>query len=187
VDLSQLTSSLGDTLGLLEDSSKGAPVDIWDPPFCGEIPLVIAFDGTWLYQDTPFTRPKLVALFASVLKKEQEAYFLVTPAEKVKIHVEDVPFVVVDWEKKGDTIWVKTQTGSTFALDEQHPVQCRPLPTQRDVSIPYVKVRSNLYARFHQNVYYQMLDQATMLEQDGNTLVTLNSNGLAVVIGELTP
>ncbi|MFC3094142.1 DUF1285 domain-containing protein [Alteromonas sediminis] len=185
MDLSQLSASLRDSLDSLKDSSTGAPVESWDPPFCGDIPLKIAFDGTWLYQGTPFTRPKLVALFASVLKKEGNDYFLVTPAEKVKINVDDVPFVIIDWERRGTTIWVKTQTGSTFPLNSDHAVSCRPLPNQPDADIPYVKVRHNLYARFHQNVYYQMLDEADMIEQDGQTLLLLKSDGLSIILGQM--
>src|SRR5471030_1299323 len=72
------------------------PVHLWNPPFCGDIDMKIASDGNWFYQKTPIGRPALVKLFASVLKREGDKYFLVTPVEKVGIVVEDVPFLAVE-------------------------------------------------------------------------------------------
>src|SRR5256885_6624987 len=69
------------------------PVHLWNPPFCGDLDMRIAADGTWYYLKTPIGRPALVQLFASVLKREGDRYFLVTPVEKCGITVDDVPFV----------------------------------------------------------------------------------------------
>src|SRR5438067_12615682 len=73
-----------------------APVHLWNPPFCGDLDMRIAADGTWYYLKTPIGRPALVKLFASVLKREGERYFLVTPVEKVGITVDDAPFLAVE-------------------------------------------------------------------------------------------
>jgi len=82
-------------------ASKGpAPVHLWTPPYCGEIDMRIAADGTWFYQKTPIGRPALVKLFASVLKREGDRYFLVTPVEKCGIVVEDAPFLAVEMRKE---------------------------------------------------------------------------------------
>ena len=72
------------------------PVHLWDPAYCGEIDMRIAADGTWFYQGTPIGRPALVKLFASILKREGEKYFLVTPVEKCGIAVDDAPFTAVE-------------------------------------------------------------------------------------------
>src|SRR5450631_673422 len=72
------------------------PVELWNPPFCGDIDMRISTDGTWFYQKTPIGRPALVKLFASILKREGDKYFLVTPVEKVGVVVEDVPFLAVE-------------------------------------------------------------------------------------------
>src|SRR5450631_2801273 len=72
------------------------PVERWNPPFCGDIDMKIATDGTWFYQKTPIGRLALVKLFSSVLKREAGKYFLVTPVEKVGIVVEDAPFLAVE-------------------------------------------------------------------------------------------
>src|ERR687888_358838 len=72
------------------------PVHLWNPPFCGDLDMRIAADGTWFYMKTPIGRHALVKLFASVLKREGEKYFLVTPVEKVGITVDDAPFMAVE-------------------------------------------------------------------------------------------
>src|SRR3954447_7310209 len=79
------------------EAGKGPPpVDLWNPPFCGDIDMRIAADGTWFYLKTPIGRPALVKLFASVLKREANKYFLVTPVEKCGITVDDAPFLAVE-------------------------------------------------------------------------------------------
>ena len=84
--------------------SKGPPpVERWNPPFCGDIDMRIAADGTWFYQKTPIGRLALVKLFASVLKTEGDKYFLVTPVEKVGIVVDDVPFLAVEMTRQPTT------------------------------------------------------------------------------------
>ena len=78
------------------------PVEKWNPPFCGNLDIRIARDGTWFYLGTPIGRPELVKLFSSILKKEGDLYFLVTPVEKVGITVDDAPFVAVDFNQQTD-------------------------------------------------------------------------------------
>src|ERR1700727_390300 len=89
------------TGALARAGSKGPPpVERWNPPFCGDLDMRIATDGTWFYAKTPIGRPALVKLFASVLKREEDKYFLVTPIEKCGIHVEDAPFLAVELDIK---------------------------------------------------------------------------------------
>ena len=83
-------------------AKKGPPpVHLWNPPFCGDLDMRIARDGTWFYLGTPIGRHGLVKLFSSIIRKDGDAYFLVTPVEKVGITVEDAPFVAVDFEAEG--------------------------------------------------------------------------------------
>jgi uncharacterized protein len=84
-------------------AAKGGipPVHKWNPPFCGDLDMRIARDGTWYYLGTPIGRPALVKLFSSILRKDGDRYFLVTPVEKVGITVDDAPFVAVDVEAEG--------------------------------------------------------------------------------------
>jgi len=82
---------------------KGAPpVHLWNPPFCGDIDMRIARDGTWFYMGTPIGRKELVTLFASIIRRDGDDYFLVTPVEKVGITVDDAPFVAIDFDLEGD-------------------------------------------------------------------------------------
>ena len=79
------------------EGTKGPPpVHLWNPPFCGDLDMRIGIDGTWYYLKTPIGRPALVKLFASVLKREADKYFLVTPVEKCGIIVDDAPFLAVE-------------------------------------------------------------------------------------------
>src|SRR6201994_3464224 len=78
------------------------PVHLWNPPFCGDLDIRIAGDGTWFYLGTPIGRPALVRLFSTILKHEDGKHFLVTPVEKVGIHVDVAPFLAVEMVKEGD-------------------------------------------------------------------------------------
>ena len=92
------TVGLEGITGTLKTATRKGPppVDLWNPPYCGEIDMRIAADGTWFYQKTPIGRPALVKLFASVLKREGDRYFLVTPVEKCGIIVDEAPFLAVE-------------------------------------------------------------------------------------------
>jgi len=85
------------------NTAKGLPpVHLWNPPFCGDLDMRIAGDGTWYYMGTPIGRPALVRLFSTILKREGGKHFLVTPVEKVGIRVDDVPFLAVELSKQID-------------------------------------------------------------------------------------
>ncbi len=137
--------------------NKIPPVELWDPEYCGEMDLQIKTNGDWLYAGTIFKRPTLVKLLASVLKKEGDDYFLVTPVEKIKITVDDAPFVLTQWhwqDKTEEVIIVSTNLDNEFILDNEHPLL---VTKEGDL---YVTVRRNLIAKVHRNVYYQWVDFA---------------------------
>src|SRR5258705_12219704 len=82
-------------------AGKGLPpVHLWNPPFCGDLDMRIANDGTWFYMGTPIGRPALVRLFSTILKREDSKHFLVSPVEKVGIRVDDAPFMAVEMQKE---------------------------------------------------------------------------------------
>ena len=99
------------------------PVQNWNPPFCGDLDMRIARDGTWFYLGTPIGRPALVKLFSSILRKDGEKYFLVTPVEKVGITVDDAPFVAVDVNEKGGALQFETQVGDHVTAGPDHPIR----------------------------------------------------------------
>ncbi len=140
------------------------PVDKWDPAFCGDLDMQIKRDGTWFYQGTPIGRPGLVKLFASILKREGDDYFLVTPVEKVGITVEDAPFLAIDFEAEGEgTDQVLTFVTKTDDVTVAGPDA--PIRVERDAETgepsPYVLVRRNLEALIDRKSFYRLVDIGT--------------------------
>lgn len=161
------------------------PVEQWHPPFCGNIDMCITASGEWQYQQSPVTRLSLVRLFSSVLVKENDDYFLVTPVEKVGIQVEDVPFVIIQWAMEDNHLRLTTQTGDTFTVSASHPGTLR--ASLDGTFLPYVNVRRNLWARLHQNVYYQLLNEAEeKTAPDGTTRFTVQSGDYELILGEIS-
>src|ERR1700709_764566 len=125
-------------------SGKGPPpVHLWNPPFCGDLDLRIAADGTWYYLETPIGRPALVKLFASVMKREGDKYFLVTPVEKCGIVVDDAPFLAVEMKiedsANGRTLHFRTNVDDWVACGEDHALRFEPEPGTGGLK-PYLHV-----------------------------------------------
>jgi uncharacterized protein len=166
----------------LSGEKKMPPVELWDPPYCGEIDLQIKADGQWFYNGTVFKRISLVKLFASVLKKEDEEYFLVTPVEKVKINVEEAPFVITQWSWQDDKktiMQLSTNLDDMFLLSKEHPLQ---ISEQGDLC---VTVRRNLVAKVHRNVYYQWVNFAKEVTTQQGIALAIESAGEQFVLGYL--
>ena len=138
-----------------------APVHLWNPPFCGDIDMRIARDGTWFHEGTPIGRATLVKLFANILKREGDRYFLVTPVEKVGIRVDDVPFVAVDFDVTGEgdtqTVTFTTNIGDRATAGPDHPLRVVRDATTGEPS-PYVMIRSGLEARIDRKSFYRMVE-----------------------------
>lgn len=147
-----------------------APVHLWDPPFCGDLDIRIARDGTWYYLGTPIGRPALVELFASVLKREGDRYFLVTPGEKVGITVDDAPFVAVDLRAEGEgreqILTFITNLGEETVAGPENPLRLV-LDAPGGEPAPYVHVRSGLEALIDRKTFYRLVDLGTEHELDG--------------------
>jgi hypothetical protein len=143
-------------------SGKGLPpVDRWNPPYCGEIDMRIAADGTWFYQKTPIGRPALVKLFASILKREGDHYFLVTPVEKCGIAVDDAPFMAVELkiERAGATrrLSFRTNVDDWVECGHAHPLRFEPEVGTGGLK-PYLLVRRNLWAKVTRALFYDLVD-----------------------------
>lgn len=173
------------------------PVEKWNPDFCGDINMTVTLDGRWFYEGTPVGRASLVKLFSSVLKREDNKYFLVTPVEKVGITVEDTPFLITQWKEieadangdKNTALALITQTGDEVVLDSVDQMELRVPPKAiRDkeaTAIPYVRVRRNLWARLHQNVYYQLLEKSKEIKGGDETHFVVHSANIDFVIGKV--
>jgi hypothetical protein len=143
-------------------ASKGPPpVHLWDPPLCGDLDMRIARDGTWFYLGTPIGRQPLVRLFSSILKREGDRFFLVTPVEKVGITVDDAPFVAVDFEAEGagrqQRLIFTTQVDDRVAAGPENPIRVvRDSVTGEPA--PYVHVRSGLEALIDRKSFYRLVE-----------------------------
>ena len=134
-----------------------APVHLWDPPYCGEMDLEILPDGRWMHEGSPIGRPEMVRLFASVLKREGDRFFLVTPVEKLGIRVADAPFLAVDAEIAQDAITFTTNLGDTVVAGPDNPIRVE----QRDgAPRPYVHVRGGLDALIDRKTFYRLVEAA---------------------------
>src|SRR5579863_1027500 len=136
------------TGAVLRAAAKGPPpVERWNPPFCGDLDMRIATDGTWFYLKTPIGRPALVKLFASVLKREGDRYFLVTPVEKCGIKVDDAPFLAVELRigesESGRVLNFRTNVDDWVACGRGHPLRFETEAATGGLK-PYVHVRSDL-------------------------------------------
>ena len=162
-------------------STKGLPpVHLWDPPYCGEIDMRIASDGTWFYQKTPIGRPALVKLFASVLKREGDRYFLVTPVEKCGITVEDAPFLATEMKMEtspsGRVLRFVTNVGDEVPCGRDHPLRFE-LETGTGGLKPYVLVRRNLWAKVTRALFYDLVELGEECSVEGVRLYGLVSQG----------
>ncbi|WP_081507096.1 DUF1285 domain-containing protein [Roseovarius mucosus] len=137
------------------------PVHLWNPPFCGDLDMRIARDGTWFYLGTPIGRPELVRLFSTILRRDGDDYFLVTPVEKVGITVDDAPFVAVDFEAEGtgaaQTLRFETNVGDHVTAGPDTPIRVTRDPETGEPS-PYVLVRANLEALIDRKSFYRLVE-----------------------------
>ena len=153
---------------------------LWNPPFCGDIDMRILRDGTWVHEGKPIRRKPMVQLFASILRRDGDEYFLVTPAEKVGIQVEDCPFVIVLMDNSGEgeaqQIRFTTNTDESVILDREHPLM---ITTHAETGEPHpvVHVRNGLNALLGRNVFYQLVELAVPGQLAGQSVLGVWSSG----------
>ncbi|MEM6665894.1 MAG: DUF1285 domain-containing protein [Pseudomonadota bacterium] len=150
------------------------PVHLWNPPFCGNLDIRIASDGLWYYLGTPIGRQPLVNLFSSVIRRDGDDYFLVTPVEKIGITVDDAPFVAVSVAFEGEgcdqVITFTTNVGEQIVVAPDTALRFAPSPRDTDEPgevIPYLHVRRRLDAKIRRPVFYEMVDRAAHHDVDG--------------------
>ena len=162
-------------------AGKGLPpVHLWNPPFCGDLDMRIASDGTWFYMGTPIGRPALVRLFSTILKREDGKHFLVTPVEKVGIRVDDAPFMAVEMqneqaERGGRLLRFRTNVDDWVACDGGHRLR---FEMAADGGLtPYLHVRSDLWAKVTRALYYDLVDMGEERVVDGQPMFGIESGG----------
>jgi hypothetical protein len=171
---------LASSLSALPKQKGPPPVHLWNPPYCGEIDMRIARDGTWFHEGTPIGRPALVRLFNSILKREGDRYFLVTPVEKVGITVEDAPMIAVDFEVESQgpdqVLTFHTKTEDAAICGPENPLRVLRDPTTGEPS-PYIHIRRGLEARIDRKSFYRLIDLCSHEETAQGRWFGLRSSG----------
>ena len=181
------------------------PLENWHPEQVTDMDLTIKANGEWWHEGGHMTRQSLVNLFATILWKEENngavEYFLKTPVQKLRIHVEDAPLLINDVgivEEQGES-WLEftTTTGDVVRLDDEHPISLRAYTmkdsddnshsdksknkednksTESSTQIrPYMMVRNGLEALIGRNAFYHLTEIGELTERDGETILTLQS------------
>lgn len=161
-------------------AAKGLPpVHLWNPPFCGDLDMRIASDGTWFYLGTPIGRPALVKLFSTILKREDGKYFLVTPVEKVGIRVDDAPFLAVEMVQEGGgasrNLTFRTNVDDWVPCGRDHRLR---FEAAADGGLtPYLHVRADLWAKVTRALYYDLVEMGEERIVDGREMFGVMSGG----------
>ena len=162
------------------------PVHKWNPPFCGDIDMVIKRNGQWFYLGTPIGRKPLVRMFSTVLRRDEDnEYYLVTPAERVRIRVEDAPFlaVLVDRVEEGGESYLRftTQTDDVVIASAEHPIWVE--YHHGEEPSPYIHVRDRLHALISRSVYYQLIAMGEVEQRADQSVLMVRSAGQLFEIG----
>jgi uncharacterized protein len=160
--------------------AANGPLDLWNPPFCGDLDMRIAADGTWFYLKTPIGRPALVKLFASVLRREGDKYFLVTPVEKCGIAVEDAPFLAielkVEQDGRGQVLNFRTNVDDWVACGKEHALRFVPEHATGGLK-PYLHVRRGLWARVTRALFYDLVELGEERQVNAERMFGVASGG----------
>jgi hypothetical protein len=168
---------------------KLPPVESWHPACCGDINIRIARNGSWYHEGRIFRRDALVKLLSSILRKEGDEYFLVSPVEKMRIQVEDVPFLAVEMQQEhvagaASALLFRTTTDDMVRLDAEHPLRVQTDAVTGEPR-PYIYLRSGMEARIHRPVFYEMVELAREVLRDGQSHLVIDSAGETFDLGAL--
>ena len=154
------------------------PVHLWNPAHCGDIDIVIKRNGQWFHEGTPIGREALVRLFSTVLRKDPDGFHLVTPVEKMRITVEDAPFIAVRVDQDGEDLVFQTNVGDEVRAGPDHALRVETDPNTGEPR-PYLHVRRGLEALVARPVFYELVGMAD--EAEGR--LEVRSGGAAFDLG----
>ena len=163
------TSSLLQSIVEAQKKDKFPPVENWNPPLCENVEMRISRDGKWFFKDSPIGRQKMINLFSTVIRYDDDgSYYLVTPVEKIRLEVEDKPFIITTFEKEmldgQDVYFFRTNVNEIVRLGKNNPLRVEINKDTHEPS-PYLLVRKNLEGLISRNVYYQLVEEATLNEK----------------------
>jgi hypothetical protein len=158
------------------------PVHLWHPAHCGEIDIVIKRSGLWFHEGTPIGREALVRLFSTVLRKDPDGYYLVTPVEMMKITVEDAPFTAVQVDRVGEALSFTTNVGDVVEAGPDNAIRVAADPVTGEPR-PYLHVRRGLEARLRRPVFYELVEMAEERDTPDGPTLGVTSNGVWFPVG----
>jgi hypothetical protein len=167
-----------DAIAKLAEDKSLPPVETWHPEREGQIDIRIARDGTWYHEGDPISRPALVRLFSTILRREPDgSHVLVTPAEKLAIEVEDAPFLAVEMKLVDDPVYgqraiFRLNTGDIVVAGPKHSLE---LHGEGEAALPYFHVRADLWALLARPVYYELMERAI---ETGGDPIGITSDGI---------
>tara|TARA_B110000014_G_scaffold203036_1_gene153027 strand:+ start:602 stop:1186 length:585 start_codon:yes stop_codon:yes gene_type:complete len=164
------------------------PVEKWNPPFCGDIDMHILRNGKWTYMGSEIKRPAMIKLFSNIIRLDDDGhYYLVTPVEKVRIKVDDVPFVAVSMNKTEDEgincLSFMTNVQDEVMLSKENPIEI--VINDNDEPSPYIIVRKNLKALISRSVYYDLINMAEEEMIDDKKFLVIKSNNTSFKLYEI--
>ena len=184
--MAESAQSLFDRLRGQQDGRALPPVERWSPGRHGSSGMRIDVNGRWFHEGEEILRPEMVRLFSTVLRRDDDGYQLVTPAERLSIEVEDVPFVAVDVEQRGrgrgQDLAFATHVGDIVIADADHPLTMR---GDAENPRPYVRVRARLDARIARAVYYRLVDLGVERRSAGSRVLGVWSAGRFFELGTI--
>ena len=134
------------------------PVEQWEPQATSDSLMTITADGRWFHDGGEITRPAMIRAFASLLRRDADGqHWLVTPAEKQAITVEDAAFIATDVTATEGALVFRLNTDDTVIAGPEHPLTAR-----GDAETPalYLAVRSGTEARLNRSTWLQLVDLA---------------------------
>jgi len=158
------------------------PVHLWNPPHCGDIDIRIARDGVWFHEGTPIGREALVRLFSTILRRDPDGFHLVTPVEKMKITVEDAPFIAVRVDRDGEALRFLTNVGDEVEAGPDHAIRVEEDPATGEPR-PYLHVRRGLEALIARPVFYELVEMASERDTPEGPRFGVASNGAWFAVG----
>ncbi len=182
------TSSLFQSILEAQKNNELPPVEKWNPPLCENVDMKITRDGKWFFKNSPIGREKMVRLFSTVIRFDEDGfYYLVTPVEKIRLEVEDKPFVIKTFNKElidGKEVFLfQTNVDDVVTLSNSNPIRVEINKDTQEPS-PYLLVRKNLEALISRNVYYQLIEEAELNSKTQE--LEINSCGHAFSLGKVT-
>ena len=166
----------------LEGQKKFPPVDQWNPDLCEGQEFFIDREGDWFYNNSPIKNKKLINLFSTVIRNDDNNYFLVTPVEKVPVKVDLAPYKVIDFEISKNNIKLFTNMNYDFELNALNTTR---LIAYNNSEIPLVHVRNKIEGFFDRNIYYKFVDLALENNYIENKLLYVPSNNHNHIIGKI--